>query len=40
MDYASENGFVLFTHDLDFGALLASRETRDAIRIYAWPAFS
>lgn len=23
MDYARENGFVVFTHDLDFGTLLA-----------------
>jgi len=28
MDYASANGMVIFTHDLDFGALLASRKTR------------
>jgi predicted nuclease of predicted toxin-antitoxin system len=28
MDYASANGFVVFTHDLDFGALLAGRKTR------------
>ena len=28
MDYASANGLVVFTHDLDFGALLASRKTR------------
>jgi predicted nuclease of predicted toxin-antitoxin system len=27
MDYASANGLVIFTHDLDFGALLASRRT-------------
>ncbi len=27
MDYASENGMVVFTHDLDFGALLADRKT-------------
>ena len=27
MDYASANGLVIFTHDLDFGALLASRKT-------------
>jgi predicted nuclease of predicted toxin-antitoxin system len=27
MDYASANGMVIFTHDLDFGALLASRKT-------------
>lgn len=26
LDYASANGFVIFTHDLDFGALLASRQ--------------
>ena len=28
MDYAVANGFVIFTHDLDFGALLADRKTR------------
>jgi predicted nuclease of predicted toxin-antitoxin system len=28
MDYASAKGMVIFTHDLDFGALLASRKTR------------
>ena len=28
MDYASANGMVTFTHDLDFGALLATRKTR------------
>ena len=28
LDYASENGLVIFTHDLDFGALLATRKTR------------
>jgi predicted nuclease of predicted toxin-antitoxin system len=28
MEYASAGGFVIFTHDLDFGALLASRNTR------------
>src|SRR5271165_4425240 len=28
MDYAGRNGMVIFTHDLDFGALLASRKTR------------
>ena len=28
MDYASANGLIIFTHDLDFGALLANRETR------------
>jgi predicted nuclease of predicted toxin-antitoxin system len=27
MDYASANGLVIFTHDLDFGALLANRKT-------------
>jgi predicted nuclease of predicted toxin-antitoxin system len=26
MDYASRNGLVIFTHDLDFGALLANRK--------------
>ncbi len=28
MDYASANGLVALTHDLDFGALLAKRKTR------------
>ena len=28
LEYASENGFVIFTHDLDFGALLAKRQVR------------
>ena len=28
MDYAVANGLVIFTHDLDFGALLANRKTR------------
>jgi predicted nuclease of predicted toxin-antitoxin system len=28
MDYASAYGLVIFTHDLDFGALLANRKTR------------
>ena len=28
MDYASAYGLVVFTHDLDFGALLARRKTR------------
>ena len=28
MDYAAANGFVIFTHDLDFGALLADRRSR------------
>ena len=28
MDYASIHGLVVFTHDLDFGALLANRKTR------------
>jgi predicted nuclease of predicted toxin-antitoxin system len=28
MDYASANGLIVFTHDLDFGALLANRESR------------
>ena len=28
MDYAAANGFVIFTHDLDFGALLADRGAR------------
>ena len=27
MDYASANGLTIFTHDLDFGALLAYRKT-------------
>ena len=28
MDYAHENGLIIFTHDLDFGALLADRKSR------------
>jgi len=28
MDYAASHGFVLFTHDLDFGMLLAAHKTR------------
>jgi predicted nuclease of predicted toxin-antitoxin system len=28
LDYAASNEFVVFTHDLDFGALLAARKTR------------
>jgi predicted nuclease of predicted toxin-antitoxin system len=28
LDYAAENGFVVFTHDLDFGALLAAHRAR------------
>jgi len=28
MDYACANGLVVFTHDLDFGALLANRKAR------------
>jgi len=28
MDYAAANGFVIFTHDLDFGALLADSKSR------------
>jgi predicted nuclease of predicted toxin-antitoxin system len=28
IDYAGENSLVIFTHDLDFGALLARRQTR------------
>ena len=28
MDYAAANEFVIFTHDLDFGALLADRKSR------------
>ena len=28
LDYAAANGFVVFTHDLDFGMLLASRRSR------------
>jgi predicted nuclease of predicted toxin-antitoxin system len=28
LDYADSNGFVVFTHDLDFGALLAARKSR------------
>ena len=27
LEYAAANGFVLFTHDLDFGALLAARRS-------------
>jgi predicted nuclease of predicted toxin-antitoxin system len=27
MDYAAARGFVVFTHDLDFGALLAMRQS-------------
>jgi predicted nuclease of predicted toxin-antitoxin system len=28
MEYAGAQGLVIFTHDLDFGALLASRKSR------------
>ena len=28
MDYAGANGLIVFTNDLDFGALLANRKTR------------
>lgn len=28
MDYAATAGLIVFTHDLDFGALLANRKTR------------
>ena len=28
MEYASRHSMVVFTHDLDFGALLANRKTR------------
>jgi predicted nuclease of predicted toxin-antitoxin system len=28
MDHAAANGLVIFTHDLDFGALLAKRRVR------------
>jgi predicted nuclease of predicted toxin-antitoxin system len=28
MDFAGANGLVVFTHDLDFGAILASRKVR------------
>ena len=28
LDYAASNEFVVFTHDLDFGAVLAARKTR------------
>jgi predicted nuclease of predicted toxin-antitoxin system len=27
LDYAASNGFVVFTHDLDFGMLLAARRS-------------
>jgi predicted nuclease of predicted toxin-antitoxin system len=27
LDYAASNGFVVFTHDLDFGMLLAARKS-------------
>ena len=27
-EYAEANGFIIFTHDLDFGALLAARKVR------------
>jgi predicted nuclease of predicted toxin-antitoxin system len=30
MDYASAYGLVVFTHDLDFGALPANRKTRQS----------
>jgi predicted nuclease of predicted toxin-antitoxin system len=28
LDYAASNGFVVFTNDLDFGALLAASKSR------------
>jgi|SRR5579859_1272517 len=28
LDYAAANGFVVFTHDLDFGILLAARKSK------------
>jgi predicted nuclease of predicted toxin-antitoxin system len=28
MEYASQNGLIVFTHDLDFGALLANTKAR------------
>ena len=28
LDYAASNGFVVFTHDLDFGMLLAANKSR------------
>jgi predicted nuclease of predicted toxin-antitoxin system len=28
MDYAGANGYVVFTHDLDFGAILAATEAQ------------
>ena len=28
MEYASQDGLIVFTHDLDFGALLANRKSR------------
>jgi len=28
LDHAASNGFVVFTHDLDFGMLLAARKSR------------
>jgi predicted nuclease of predicted toxin-antitoxin system len=28
LDYAAANGFIVFTHDLDFGAILAARNLK------------
>jgi predicted nuclease of predicted toxin-antitoxin system len=30
MDWARENGYAVFTHDLDFGAILAATQARGA----------
>jgi predicted nuclease of predicted toxin-antitoxin system len=32
LDYAETHGFVLFTHDLDFGMLLAARGRQGSVR--------
>lgn len=31
LEWATDNGCVVFTHDLDFGALLASKPRRDRV---------